>query len=232
MYGYKISESEFNTLLSKEDYYKLTPKLYYSDNQDEIIQWCSNLKTNNYIHILYFLIRVHSQNKFNTDSDLIKTCTKYMFKCIYLAIMHINTYKEINREFPILKILCNKLPEKLEKYIDEQILYETYNIAQDEIVQIIKNLSEKVCPGFNDENIIPDPYFIYKTRAGYISYPAIHTEKIDENELKEISSKFVTNFEGRIDKYHEAILYCNERFRKVLDSYSKTKKLNFKKYFT
>jgi len=232
MYGYEISECEFNKLLSKGDYYNLTPKMYYSDNKDEIIQWCSKLKTDNYIPILYFLIRAHSQNKFNKDIDLIKKCTQYMFKCIYLAIMHINTYKEINREFPILKILCDKLPEKLDKYINEQILYEAYNITREEMYQTITNLSEKICPGFNDENIIPEPYFIYKTRAGYISYPAINTEKMDEKELKEISDKFITNFEGRIDKYHEALLYCNERFRKVLDSYSKTKKLNFKKYFT
>ena len=55
--------------------------------------------------------------EFNTDIDFIKTCTKYMFKCIYLAIMHINTYKEINREFPILKILLSAWTEKTKKNI-------------------------------------------------------------------------------------------------------------------
>jgi hypothetical protein len=231
MYGYEINKTEFEKLLEDSNYHLLIPKIYYSDNQEEILNWCMEIDNNNFVPILYFIIRHYSKNNLLYDSKNLDTSIRFMFRAIYLCVMHISVYKEINKEFPLLHILCNKMPEKIELYTTEHILYDAYNREKDYITKLVESLSEKICPGFTDDHQIPDPYFIYNTRRGYPSYPAICVDFANNEKKEEIRNKFINNFGGRIQRYYNAILYCNEKFRTILNEYDKTRKLDLSKHF-
>ena len=231
MYGYEINKEEFEKLLLETEYNKLIPKLYYSDNQEEILKWCESVNANHYVPLLYFLIRHYSNNNQLYNSEKLNYSLRYMFRAIYLCVMHIRTYKEINKEFQLLHILCKKIPIRLQDFVNEQVLYDTFNVEKDYITKIVEEQSSKICPGFVEDNSIPDPYFIYNCRAGYPSYPAICVDNVSEQKKEEIKSKFVNNFGGRMQRYYEAIMYCNEKFRKVLTNFEKSRKLELEKFF-
>ena len=194
--NWEQAETILDGALDKQDYQTVLTVLYQTRHQKNAYNW-TNIQNNYHVPLLYYLMRYHYLSGYEgidtdeckrTHEEVIQEALTYGLTALVVSCFHASESIEYH-DFRLIRILAEKIQQKMNGYINIKIFEEVLENLEDLILSMLEREFHSIFINY-PKRLIPNSEWTYNVKRGGWYHPAIDCPPLSVNELEKLQSKF------------------------------------------